>query len=272
MGEFRQNLQGFRPPQPISETDICMEMTKQSSELNSTLLEEFSIADFSLETLLAHQPPEFLASCTHNNLSSTVLAGSLTAIPTANTVTVDEEVFVESKKRKAMEQSTSNYQSTSPAVSTIEFGGNNNIWKKHRLGKAKKGKSNEKEPEKAEEVIHVRARRGQATDSHSLAERVRREKINEKMRCLQDLVPGCHKTMGMAVMLDEIINYVHSLQNQVEFLSMELAAASSSYDLNLEMECIKKAQGTNSVVVQQMEKWARDRYREQNCFHSTWPL
>ncbi|KAL1555214.1 Transcription factor BEE 3 [Salvia divinorum] len=77
------------------------------------------------------------------------------------------------------------------------------------------------------EVIHVRAKRGQATDSHSLAERVRRGKINERLRCLQDIVPGCYKTMGMAMMLDEIINYVQSLQNQVEFLSMKLTAASS---------------------------------------------
>ncbi|OMP04759.1 hypothetical protein COLO4_09334 [Corchorus olitorius] len=271
MGEFRQQLQGFiKPSQAMSEMEISMEMTKQPSELNSTLLENFSIADFSLETLLAHQLPEFPAISTHDNLSSTVLAGSLTAIPMAQTVMVDEDVFVESKKRKAMEQSTS----ISPAVSTSGFEGYTNIRKKNRLGKGKKGKNNEKEAEKVEEVIHVRARRGQATDSHSLAERVRREKINEKMRCLQDLVPGCHKTMGMAVMLDEIINYVHSLQNQVEFLSMELAAASSSYDLNMESECIKKAQvqGTNSHVAEQMEKWARDRYGEQNGFHSTWPL
>ncbi|OMO50557.1 transcription factor BEE 3 [Corchorus olitorius] len=42
--------------------------------------------------------------------------------------------------------------------------------RKRRLGKGKKGKNNEKEAEKVEEVIHVRARRGQATDSHSLAE------------------------------------------------------------------------------------------------------
>ncbi|MFS7958553.1 putative transcription factor bHLH family [Helianthus anomalus] len=38
--------------------------------------------------------------------------------------------------------------------------------------------------------IHVRARHGQATDSHSLAERARREKIKKKMQDLQDLVPG----------------------------------------------------------------------------------
>ncbi|KAJ6412945.1 hypothetical protein OIU84_005878 [Salix udensis] len=74
-----------------------------------------------------------------------------------------------------------------------------------------------------ENYIHVRARRGQATNSHSLAERVRREKISERMRMLQELVPGCNKITGKAVMLDEIINYVQSLQQQVEFLSMKLA-------------------------------------------------
>ncbi|KAG0475127.1 hypothetical protein HPP92_014813 [Vanilla planifolia] len=75
-----------------------------------------------------------------------------------------------------------------------------------------------------EEYIHVRARRGQATNSHSLAERLRREKISERMKLLQGLVPGCSKLSGKAVMLDEIINYVQSLQRQVEFLSMKLAA------------------------------------------------
>ncbi|KAJ4963921.1 hypothetical protein NE237_023860 [Protea cynaroides] len=73
------------------------------------------------------------------------------------------------------------------------------------------------------DYIHVRARRGQATDSHSLAERVRREKISDRMKYLQDLVPGCNKITGKAGMLDEIINYVQSLQRQVEFLSMKLA-------------------------------------------------
>ncbi|KAK9069386.1 hypothetical protein SSX86_011289 [Deinandra increscens subsp. villosa] len=80
-----------------------------------------------------------------------------------------------------------------------------------------------KVPEPPKDYIHVRARRGQATDSHSLAERVRREKISERMKLLQDLVPGCNKVTGKALMLDEIINYVQSLQHQVEFLSMKLA-------------------------------------------------
>ncbi|XP_072952570.1 transcription factor BHLH094-like isoform X4 [Typha angustifolia] len=55
------------------------------------------------------------------------------------------------------------------------------------------------------DYIHVRARRGQATDSHSLAERV----------------------IGKASVLDEIINYILALQHQVEFLSMKLESVSS---------------------------------------------
>ncbi|XVF64231.1 hypothetical protein PTKIN_Ptkin09bG0152000 [Pterospermum kingtungense] len=85
-----------------------------------------------------------------------------------------------------------------------------------------------------ENYIHVRARRGQATNSHSLAERVRREKISERMRLLQELVPGCNKITGKAVMLDEIINYVQSLQQQVEFLSMKLATVNPELNLDLE--------------------------------------
>lgn len=78
-----------------------------------------------------------------------------------------------------------------------------------------------------QDYIHVRARRGQATDSHSLAERARREKISERMKILQDLVPGCNKVIGKALVLDEIINYIQSLQRQVEFLSMKLEAVNT---------------------------------------------
>lgn len=98
----------------------------------------------------------------------------------------------------------------------------------------KQNKDNSKPPEPPKDYIHVRARRGQATDSHSLAERVRREKISERMKFLQDLVPGCNKVTGKAVMLDEIINYVQSLQRQVEFLSMKLSTVNPRMDLNMD--------------------------------------
>ncbi|KAF8730117.1 hypothetical protein HU200_017087 [Digitaria exilis] len=64
-----------------------------------------------------------------------------------------------------------------------------------------------------------RARRGQATDPHSIAERLRRERIAERMKALQELVPNANKT-DKASMLDEIIDYVKFLQLQVKVLSM----------------------------------------------------
>ncbi|ESQ34261.1 hypothetical protein EUTSA_v10007696mg [Eutrema salsugineum] len=88
--------------------------------------------------------------------------------------------------------------------------------------------------------IHMRARRGQATNSHSLAERVRREK-SKRMKFLQDLVPGCDKVTGKAVMLDEIINYVQSLQCQIEFLSMKLSTVNPPLDFGLESLLAKDA-------------------------------
>ncbi|KAL8161422.1 hypothetical protein V2J09_012911 [Rumex salicifolius] len=100
-------------------------------------------------------------------------------------------------------------------------------------GKKAKSSSQAYDSQK-EDYIHVRARRGQATNSHSLAERIRREKISERMKYLQDLVPGCSKVTGKAVMLDEIINYVQSLQRQVEFLSMKLATVDPRVDFNID--------------------------------------
>ncbi|KAF2298433.1 hypothetical protein GH714_023567 [Hevea brasiliensis] len=66
----------------------------------------------------------------------------------------------------------------------------------------------------------VRARRGQATDPHSIAERLRRERIAERMKALQELVPTANKT-DRAAMLDEIVDYVKFLRLQVKGESIE---------------------------------------------------
>lgn len=92
------------------------------------------------------------------------------------------------------------------------------------------GGGEDAEEEEKPAYVHVRARRGQATDSHSLAERARREKINARMELLKELVPGCSKVSGTALVLDEIINHVQSLQRQVEYLSMRLATVNPRVD------------------------------------------
>ncbi|XP_054778241.1 transcription factor bHLH48-like isoform X1 [Prosopis cineraria] len=127
-------------------------------------------------------------------------------------------------------------------------------WNNDRIFKIQDKESSKKSRSVAEETsgdgeklpyIHVRARRGQATDSHSLAERARREKINARMKLLQELVPGCDKISGTALVLDEIINHVQSLQRQVEFLSMKLAAVSPRIDFDL--DSILAAEGASRV-------------------------
>ncbi|VAI74265.1 unnamed protein product [Triticum turgidum subsp. durum] len=118
--------------------------------------------------------------------------------------------------------------------------------------KGGKGK-NAKPAEPPKDYVHVRARRGQATDSHSLAERVRRERISQRMKFLQDLVPGCNKVIGKALMLDEIINYVQSLQRQVEFLSMKLATVNPLDFSNLPTLLHKDMYGPSASSVFSLE-------------------
>ncbi|KAF6135730.1 hypothetical protein GIB67_028586 [Kingdonia uniflora] len=63
------------------------------------------------------------------------------------------------------------------------------------------------------------ARRSRAAEVHNLSERRRRDRINEKMKALQELIPRCNKS-DKASMLDEAIEYLKSLQLQVQMMSM----------------------------------------------------
>ncbi|MED6132985.1 hypothetical protein PIB30_024062 [Stylosanthes scabra] len=62
-------------------------------------------------------------------------------------------------------------------------------------------------------------RRSRAAEVHNLSERRRRDRINEKMKALQDLIPRSNKS-DKASMLDEAIEYLKSLQLQVQMMSM----------------------------------------------------
>ncbi|RZC89133.1 hypothetical protein C5167_030826 [Papaver somniferum] len=63
------------------------------------------------------------------------------------------------------------------------------------------------------------AKRTRAAEVHNLSERRRRDRINEKMRALQELIPNCNK-VDKASMLDEAIEYLKTLQLQVQIMSM----------------------------------------------------
>ncbi|KAK4763178.1 hypothetical protein SAY86_008946 [Trapa natans] len=74
----------------------------------------------------------------------------------------------------------------------------------------------------------IRAKRGCATHPRSIAERVRRTKISERMRKLQDLVPNMDKQTNTADMLDLAVDYIKELQQQVKMLMLDRAACTCS--------------------------------------------
>ncbi|MBA0639393.1 hypothetical protein Goklo_022431 [Gossypium klotzschianum] len=271
MADF--SAQSYRQPFPFLDIDPTMESLTQFAELNpQSFILDNSAFNFQTffplsinDSLFSNQASqgETMSGFIHNSNQS-----SVSAQPIFSAKTEVEEI---SNKRKALdilESSSGNSSSSSPQVSETGIKRRNVC----NSGRGKRAKSNEKEMEKPKEVVHVRARRGQATDSHSLAERVRRGKINERLRCLQDIVPGCYKTMGMALMLDEIINYVQSLQNQVEFLSMKLTAASTYYDFNSESDAMERMLREKAEEAKELERLMREGYVGIGgvaCFHSS---
>uniref|UniRef100_A0ACD5XM25 Uncharacterized protein n=1 Tax=Avena sativa TaxID=4498 RepID=A0ACD5XM25_AVESA len=66
----------------------------------------------------------------------------------------------------------------------------------------------------------ARAGRGAATDPQSLYARKRRERINERLKTLQTLVPNGTK-VDMSTMLEEAVQYVKFLQLQIKVLSSD---------------------------------------------------
>ncbi|XP_059625948.1 transcription factor UNE12 isoform X2 [Cornus florida] len=106
----------------------------------------------------------------------------------------------------------------------------------------------------------VRARRGQATDPHSIAERLRRERIAERIRLLQDLVPSVNKS-DRAAMLDEIVDYVKFLRLQVKVLSMSRlggAGAVAPLVTDIPISSIEEETSEGGRNQPAWEKWSND--------------
>ncbi|RVW84554.1 Transcription factor BEE 1 [Vitis vinifera] len=229
-------MQSFRPSQPFLGMDVTMEMVNQFAEMNPIMLENFNITDVSVENLLAHQQPELMGTFAYN-LQSSFESNGLSSMPVVQSMPSSGNAFHESKRRKVMEQSKSSSENISSMASGSGLKEISSTKKKNNLGE-----------------------KGENQDSAAML-------AGPCSWMLQEVYDPQNK--GMAVMLDEIINYVHSLQNQVEFLSRELAAASSLHNFNSETEAIKNAQGTNTHEGQEMEKIVRKGYGEHSCFYPT---
>ncbi|WVZ92250.1 hypothetical protein U9M48_038331 [Paspalum notatum var. saurae] len=74
----------------------------------------------------------------------------------------------------------------------------------------------------------IRAKRGCATHPRSIAERVRRTKISERIRKLQELVPNMDKQTNTSDMLDLAVDYIKDLQKQVKVLNESRANCTCS--------------------------------------------
>ncbi|XP_027189974.1 uncharacterized protein [Cicer arietinum] len=91
----------------------------------------------------------------------------------------------------------------------------------------------------------TRASRGSATDPQSLYARKRRERINERLRILQNLVPNGTK-VDISTMLEEAVNYVKFLQLQIKLLSsddmwMYAPLAYNGLDIGLNLNNLKSS-------------------------------
>ncbi|XP_012847031.1 PREDICTED: transcription factor PIL1-like [Erythranthe guttata] len=62
-------------------------------------------------------------------------------------------------------------------------------------------------------------KRSRSTEVHNLNERMRRQKLQEKMKALRELIPNCDKR-DKGHVLDEAMKYIKTLQNQVQMMSM----------------------------------------------------
>ncbi|XP_050205528.1 transcription factor PIF1-like isoform X2 [Mercurialis annua] len=119
--------------------------------------------------------------------------------------TVMKQTAAEDRKRKGREEETEYYPSED-----VEFESANG--KKQARGSTS-------------------TKRSRAAEVHNLSERRRRDRINEKMKALQELIPRCNKS-DKASMLDEAIEYLKSLQLQVQHGPDDVSRHSALYATN----------------------------------------
>nr|BAD43347.1 putative bHLH transcription factor (bHLH048) [Arabidopsis thaliana]BAD43782.1 putative bHLH transcription factor (bHLH048) [Arabidopsis thaliana] len=226
--------------------------TVTSGDISPTTLHPFGALTFPSNSLLLDRAARFSVIATEQNGNfSGETANSLPSNPGANLDRVKAEP---AETDSMVENQNQSYSSGK---------------RKEREKKVKSSTKKNKSSVESDKLpyVHVRARRGQATDNHSLAERARREKINARMKLLQELVPGCDKIQGTGLVLDEIINHVQTLQRQVEMLSMRLAAVNPRIDFNLD-SILASENGSlmdgsfNAESYHQLQQWPFDGYHQ----------
>ncbi|CAO2192694.1 unnamed protein product [Urochloa humidicola] len=213
----RASLQSAQRP-PQTGTDKASDVTT-STRVESTVLQSASgtrtTPVFTDQRTAWSQPKEVRFSCT-----ATPAAGNMQQeMPRDRLGSMPLQKKAETRKAPEAAGPTSSVCSGNGAGT-----GNDESWRQHkRKSQAECSASQDDDLEDESGGMRRSGSRGtkrsRTAEVHNLSERRRRDRINEKMRALQELIPNCNK-IDKASMLDEAIEYLKTLQLQVQMMSM----------------------------------------------------
>lgn len=115
----------------------------------------------------------------------------------------------------SLENTTSSALQSTKATTTATTEDHDSVC--HSRSQNKEGGDGE-EKKKGGGKSSISTKRSRAAAVHNQSERKRRDKINQRMKTLQKLVPNSSKT-DKASMLDEVIEYLKQLQAQINMMS-----------------------------------------------------
>eukprot|EP01018_Ginkgo_biloba_P012101 Gb_01625 [translate_table: standard] len=91
----------------------------------------------------------------------------------------------------------------------------------------------------AQKQVPTHIRRSRVTEISNQSERRRRDRINEKMKSLRDLIPDCSKS-DKASVLDDAIEYLKMLQLQVQVSTLDGCYCKDKDDVDFPVQEVKK--------------------------------
>ncbi|KAJ6816807.1 transcription factor PIF3-like [Iris pallida] len=139
---------------------------------------------------------------------------------------IPEAVREEDTSRKNNHKTTGNFTITRDQIQSSSFASNDHNHREKRMRREGEELGYQSEDVEGEPLRLKKpstsqgkgTKRNRVAEVHNLSERRRRDRINEKMRALQELIPNCNKT-DKASMLDDAIEYLNALQMQLQIMS-----------------------------------------------------
>ncbi|PQQ20461.1 transcription factor PIF7 isoform X2 [Prunus yedoensis var. nudiflora] len=148
------------------------------------------------------------------------------------------KIKMEKRKSELEQRRASNmqhYQIKQTRIDQIAGGARAQMEEKRRNEESKENQDDGQETTKDGESGRSRSTRPKrAAAVHNQSERKRRDRINQKMKALQRLVPSASKT-DKASMLDEVIKYLEQLQAQVQMMSSVRNMPHMNMNMNMMM-------------------------------------